>query len=255
MKRVIGIALFIVAVLALVSCTSGETKKEKTVSSTTAAETETVVATTPISPTEPTETTADAVTSSAEDTKQHDSEIEETETESGILVVEDDPVDSEPIRVEEEIYYFDDADYIVNGLAVHFDSITLKRGDKPAGYSVYVLYQVENQNSTDATFAFSSLNGNCFEVDGSKATLSAQTSWSSSHTIKFHLKAGETSDMLTGDFFAQSLNESKTVDGTIYGPIDIAELYTGQEISIELSMDGYVGDSTESMVVTFGIGL
>lgn len=224
MKRVIGIALSAVAFLALVNCPSAET-------------------------------TSDTVTCSTEDTKQHSSEIAETETGSSIIVVEESSVDTEPTRVDEEIYYFDDADYVINGLAVHFDSITLKRCDKPVGYSVYVLYQVENQNATDATFAFSSLNGNCFEVDGSKTTLSAQATWSSSHTIKFHLKAGETSDMLTGDFFAQALNESKTIDGTIYGPIDIAELYTGQEISIELSMDGYVGDTTESMTVTFGIEL
>ena len=164
-------------------------------------------------------------------------------------------VEATPELIEDETYYFEDADYVVNGLAVHFDSITFKRVAKPAGYEVAVTYQVENNNSTDATFAFSSLSGNCFEYNGVKTTLSALSVWSKSHTIKFNLKANETSDLLIGDFFANSLFSLQTIDGTTYGPIDIANLYSGQEIYIELSIDGYVGDSTENIIVAFEIVL
>ena len=163
--------------------------------------------------------------------------------------------ETEPELIEEETYYFEDANYIVNGIVAHFDSITLKRVAKPAGYDVYVTYQVENQNSTDATFAFSSLSGNSFECNGLKTTLSTLATWSKLHKTKFQLKANETSDQMIGDFFAQSLLNSKTIDGTTYGPIDISDLYSGQEIVIEISIDGYVGDSIESIVVEFEIEL
>ena len=74
MKRVIGIALSAVAFLALASCASAET-------------------------------TSTAVTSSIEDTKQHDSIIAVTETGSSIIVVEESPADTEPTRVDEEINF------------------------------------------------------------------------------------------------------------------------------------------------------
>lgn len=162
---------------------------------------------------------------------------------------------AEPLLIEKETYYFEGADYTVNGLVVHFDSITLNRGTKPAGYEVSITYQVENQNSTDATFAFSSISGNCFEYNGVKTTLAALSSWSKTHTTKFQLKANETSDQYIGDFFASSLFSSQTIDGTTYEPIDIANLYSGEVISIELSIDGYVEDSVESTVVAFEIEL
>lgn len=164
-------------------------------------------------------------------------------------------IGAEPVLIEEESYYFEDADYTVNGLVVHFDNITLKRENKPEGYGVFVTYQVENQNSIDATFAFSSLSGNCFEYNGAKTTLSALSTWSKSHTTKFHLEANETSDLFIGDFFASSLFSSQTIDGTTYEPIDIANLYSGQVINIEFSIDGYVGDSIDNIIVAFEIEL
>lgn len=157
--------------------------------------------------------------------------------------------------IEEETYYFEDADYTVNGLVVHFDSITLKRVAKPAGYEVAITYYVENLNSTEATFAFSTLNGNCFELNGKRTTLSTLATWSKSYETKFPLNANETSDQYIGDFFASSLFSSKTIDGTTYEPIDIANLYSGQVIGIELTMDGYVGDSVESIIAAFEIEL
>ena len=170
-------------------------------------------------------------------------------------MVERESNEEEPQLIEEETYYFDDADYTVNGLEVHIESITLKRGYKPEGYNVYVSYQVNNQNSTEATFAFSSLDGNCFKYDGTITTLSALATWSNTHETKFQLKANEIRDQLTGDFYAQSIDYPKTISGTTYGPIDISELYSGQEIFIDLSMTGYVGGSTESMIGSFEIEL
>ena len=79
--------------------------------------------------------------------------------------------------------------------------------------------------------------------------------WSKSHETKFPLNANETSDQYIGDFFANSLFSSQTIDGTTYEPIDIANLYSGQVIGIELTMDGYVGDSVESIIAAFEIEL
>lgn len=190
--------------------------------------------------------------SASDDTMEND----QKEANNSIIIVEENNTeDAEPRLVENETYYFDDANYTVNGLEVHVDSITLERGHGTDGYAIYINYKVKNQNSTDATFKFSTLKENYFEFDGAKTTLAATAEWSKGHDIACSLKPLEESEQLIGDFYATSMSSSKEGDGITYGPIDIRNLYTGDTINIYLSMRGFIGDSMEKMLVSFEIEL
>ncbi len=157
--------------------------------------------------------------------------------------------------IEEETYYLDDAEFEINDILVRFDSVTLKREFKPSGYVISISYQVKNQNSSKATYEFSSIKNNSFEYNDGRTTISTLSSWSRDHATQLSLKPNEESIQLIGDFFASSLLYEKKINGITYGPADIDELYTGQSISIDLFVTGYVGDIKESTIVYFEITL
>ena len=76
-------------------------------------------------------------------------------------------------------------------------------------------------------------------------------SGSNTHITSLSLEPNEKTDTLVGDFYASSKLYDQMINGVTYGPIDIDELYSGEKISLDLTMFGYVGDLSESIVVTF----
>ena len=177
-----------------------------------------------------------------------------SDTDSIVLGVES--IDTaESHLIENETYYFDDANCIVNGIEVKVDSITLQRVPKPEGYEISVCYSVENQNDSEVNFEFSSLDGNCFEFDGAKATLVAQVPLSDIKRTQFSMSPHEKREEKIGVFFAGSELYEIGIGGVNYGPIDLSALYEGQDISIDLLIKGYTVESSENIIMNFKLRL
>lgn len=172
-----------------------------------------------------------------------------------VNVVEPTHSDESSNLIEDETYDFDDAVYTVNGIEIIINSITLHRENKPEGYSLEVKYSLSNKNNTDATFEFSSQSGNSFILDDKKAELSTKAMWSQGHETSYHLKASENVEALIGDFNALSSVEGKTINGEKFEAIDIANIYTGQSLTVVLQINGIVDGDSEGMDISFEFNL
>ena len=157
--------------------------------------------------------------------------------------------------IEDETYYFDDASFIVNGIQLTVNNIILHREYKPEGYSLEVEYSLLNQNDTDATFEFSSQSGNNFVLNGQKARMTKQTSHSQNHCTEYHLNSKEETEAFIGDFYALSSSAGKMIDGENFEAIDISNLYSGQQLTINFQINGICNDQTETMTISFDINL
>lgn len=51
------------------------------------------------------------------------------------------------------------------------------------------------------------------------------------------------------------MSEENRIEEIEYGPIEVGDLYTGEEISIVIKMLGYVDGTEESITVSFDIEL
>lgn len=160
-----------------------------------------------------------------------------------------------PYLIEDETYNFDDAVYVVNGIEVTVNSITLHRENKPTGYSLEVAYSLNNQNDTDATFEFSSQYGNSFVLDDKKARLTTKATWSQGHETSYHLQAQERADSLIGDFNALSNAEEKTIEGETVEAVDISNIYSNQNLTVVLKIRGIIVGQEESMEISFKFNL
>ena len=65
-----------------------------------------------------------------------------------------------------EIFYFEDAVYVVNGAEIKFNSVTFGKMLKPSGYELTFDYSVENTNNADAILKFDSQAGEFRWKDG-----------------------------------------------------------------------------------------
>lgn len=157
--------------------------------------------------------------------------------------------------IEDETYYFDDASFIVNGIQLTVNNIILHREYKPEGYSLEVEYSLLNQNDTDATFEFSSQSGNNFVLNGQKARMTKQASLSQNHCTEYHLNSKEETEAFIGDFYALSSSAGKTIDGENFEAVDISNLYSGQQLTINFQINGICNDQTETMTISFDIDL
>lgn len=198
------------------------------------------------------ETGTDAESSA--ETEQDKPSPEPKERDDGIIIVEE-AEPEKPRPIEKETYSFDDADYSLNGVLIHIDSITLDRNYKPPGYFVDIFYTLENQNSSDAVFRFSGAEGNRFVYNGDNAPLGTAATLSNKQKNSFHLKGYEKSDQLIGKLCTQSLSYTRGLDGIDYGPIDVGELYSGEQISLDVKVFVHADGTEESMTVTFEIEL
>ncbi len=157
--------------------------------------------------------------------------------------------------IEDETYYFDDAMFTVNGIQLTVHSITLHREYKPEGYSLEVAYSLLNQNAADATFEFSSQSGNDFTLEGQKARMARQATYSNSHCTDYHLKPNEDAKSLIGDFYALSSSAGKMINGESFEAVGISNAYTGQKLTIHFQVNGICDGQTETMALSFDIDL
>lgn len=157
--------------------------------------------------------------------------------------------------IEDETYYFDDAMFTINGIQLTVNSITLHREYKPEGYSLEVAYSLLNQNTTDATFEFSSQSGNDFIMEGQKARMTKQATLSKLHCTDYHLKPKEEVKSLIGDFYAFSSAAGKMINGESFEAVDISNAYTGQKLTIHFQINGICDGQTETMALSFDINL
>lgn len=157
--------------------------------------------------------------------------------------------------IEDETYYFDDAMFTINGIQLTVNSITLHREYKPEGYSLEVAYSLLNQNTTDATFEFSSQSGNDFILEGQKARMTKQATLSKLHCTDYHLKPKEEVKSLIGDFYAFSSAAGKMINGESFEAVDISNAYTGQKLTIHFQINSICDGQTETMALSFDINL
>lgn len=157
--------------------------------------------------------------------------------------------------IENETYYFDHADFEVNGIQLTVQNITLHRENKPEGYRIEIAYSLRNQNDTDATFEFSSQAGNSFVLEGQKARMTKKVMHSKDHATEYSLKAMEETGVLIGDFNALSSAAGKTIDGESFEAVDIGNIYSGQNLTIHFLVSGICGGQTETMAISFEIEL
>ena len=157
--------------------------------------------------------------------------------------------------VEDETYYFDNAVFTVNGIQLTVHNITLRREYKPEGYSLEIAYSLLNQNTTDATFEFSSQSGNGFILEGQKARMTKQATLSKLHCTDYHLKPNEEAKSLIGDFYALSSSAGKMINGGNFEAVDISNAYTGQKLTIHFQINGICNNQTEIMALSFDIDL
>ena len=135
------------------------------------------------------------------------------------------------------------------------NNIILHREYKPEGYSLEVEYSLLNQNDTDATFEFSSQSGNNFVLNGQKARMTKQASHSQNHCTEYHLNSKEETETFIGDFYALSSSAGKMIDGENFEAVDISNLYSGQQLTINFQINGICNDQTETMTISFDIDL
>ena len=157
--------------------------------------------------------------------------------------------------IEDETYYFDDAMFTINGIQLTVNSITLHREYKPEGYSLEVAYSLLNQNTTDATFEFSSQSGNDFILEGQKARMTKQATLSKLHCTNYHLTPKEEVKSLIGDFYAFSSAAGKMINGESFEAVDISNAYTGQKLTIHFQINSICDGQTETMALSFDINL
>lgn len=169
----------------------------------------------------------------------------------------DEETNSEAVSgvIENETYYFDHADFEVNGIQLTVQNITLHRENKPEGYKIEIAYSLRNQNDTDATFEFSSQAGNSFVLEGQKARMTKQATYSKVHATEYSLKAMEETGVLIGDFNALSSAAGKMIDGESFEAVDIGNIYSGQNLTINFQVSGICGGQTETMAISFEIEL
>lgn len=155
-------------------------------------------------------------------------------------------------QIDEEDFSFSDAVYNVNGVEITFESLSLKREFKPRGYSLELSYRLTNTNSHEATINFARLVGNGFIVDGKKTYLSTTATYSSTH--KSGLKIPPNADMgpYFIDYFAQSDNGLE-MSGTDYEKVSLANLYSNQNVTVEIQFNCTVGEFTEDCTVAFNL--
>ena len=182
-------------------------------------------------------------TSAPESSTETESANEETDTSTASKLIED------------ETYYFDDTVFTVNGVQLTVHSITLHREYKPEGYSLEVAYSLRNQNTTDATFEFSSQSGNDFTLEGQKARMTKQATHSNGHCTDYHLKPNEETESLIGDFYALSSAAGKMINGESFEAVDISNAYTGQNLTLHFQINGICNGQTETMALSFDINL
>lgn len=193
---------------------------------------------------------------SSEEAKREESVMEQMESKDRFIIVEEDSSElEEPKLIEEETYYFDDADYTVNGIVVHIDSITLERKLRPEGYFINVSYNLENQNVSEASFGFSDKKGNRFVYNGKNAMIYTRVPLSNKQRNSVNLKGFEKSDHYIGNLYTRSMSEENRIEEIEYGPIEVGNLYSGEEISIVIKMLGYLDGTEESIIVSFDIEL
>ncbi|MDY4507175.1 MAG: restriction endonuclease [Candidatus Faecousia sp.] len=149
--------------------------------------------------------------------------------------------------ISDTSFPFENAIYTVNGIEVKIESITLKREYKPAGYQVDISYSLSNTNSGSARFSFSSATDNNMIIDGEKVFLAKQASWERGHSGDCTLNAGDTVTLVC-DFFATA-NVKRTIQGESYNPVDISKIYSGQELTIEVTIEGTVGNSSQKVTI------
>lgn len=115
--------------------------------------------------------------------------------------------------------------------------------------SVEVSYRLNNTNSQNAQFVFATKAGNGFVVDGHKAYMTCSTAYQSGHTPDYTLAATENVGFLV-DFFAWA-NKHTVMQGIEYEAVDIAKVYSNQELAVEIQFSCTVGGTTETCTATF----
>ena len=65
----------------------------------------------------------------------------------------------------------------------------------------------------------------------------------------------EETEAFIGDFYALSSSAGKTIDGENFEAVDISNLYSGQQLTINFQINGICNDQTETMTISFDIDL
>lgn len=106
----------------------------------------------------------DDITKEVDKDKTQMADIENNES-----VAQTEAVEQEFVKEHDydgEIFYFEDAVYVVNGAEIKFNSVTFGKMLKPSGYELTFDYSVENTNNADATLKFDSQVGEFRWKDG-----------------------------------------------------------------------------------------
>lgn len=196
-------------------------------------------------------TEAPKETSDSDNSKENIATSQETLKNGVNYADEETNSDSVSGVIENETYYFDHAGFEVNGIQLTVQNITLHRENKPEGYRVEIAYALQNLNDSDATFEFSSQAGNSFVLEGQKARMTKKAMHSKDHATEYSLKAMEKTGVLIGDFNALSSAAGKMIDGESFEAVDIGNVYSGQNLTINFQVSGICGGQTETMDISF----
>ena len=82
-----------------------------------------------------------------------------------------------------------------------------------------------------------------------------QATHSKDHATEYSLKAMEETDVVIGDFNALSSAAGKMIDGESFEAVDIGNIYSGQNLTINFQVSGICESKTETMVISFEIKL
>lgn len=153
------------------------------------------------------------------------------------------------------VFVFEDAVYMVNGIEVIVHSVKFEKTDRALnGYSTTFEYTAKNTGTSLATLKFQSQNQ--FYFDNDKIALlavQAMNSMKPNHTTSCILQPGEeiknTKILLT----ACSHSLDRRIDNIDYPAVEIGDIMSTEPVTLDITFDGWVNDSCESMKVSFNI--
>ena len=183
--------------------------------------------------------------------------VENSSSAEDELVVEpteETTVEDESTDIDGCVFTFDNTTYTVNGIEVTFYSVEFDKTDKALnGYQMIFDYLVKNTNNTNATLKFASTEGQ-FRCEQGKVllSLSAINAGSNKYDSSPVLDANGIMDKLVM-FHAVSNRFANRINGVDYDVVEIGDIYSDEHVEIDVVMTGWVGETSESVVITFNL--